>query len=81
MRIGGVQQPPELLPRPVFDHFPQERPAKPASAVTFQDVYVGEVGQGHSVGEGAGESDHVALAVIAADNPPGAMDLALHIVA
>jgi len=59
----------------------QERPAKPASAVIFQDVHVGEVGQGHSVGEGAGESDHVALAVIAADDPPGALDLALHIVA
>ena len=69
------------FPRPVLDHFLQERPAKPASAVISQDVYVGEVGQGHSVGEGASESDHVALAVIAADDPPGALDLALHIVA
>ena len=80
MRVGGVQQPPESFPRPVFDHFLQNRLAKPASAVIFQDVYVGEVGQGHSIGEGAGESDHMAVAVIAADNPPGALDLALHIV-
>jgi hypothetical protein len=44
VRVGGVQQPPEFFPRDVFDHFLQERPAKPASAVIFQDVYVGEVG-------------------------------------
>jgi hypothetical protein len=81
VRVGGVQQPSESFPRPVFDHLLPERPAKPASAVILQDVHVGEVGQRHSVGKGAGESDHVPLAVIAADDPPGALDSASHIFA
>ena len=66
--VRRVQQPTQIAVGALLDRSPHQRRTEPSALVLRQDVHVGEVGEGESVGHDAGET-HLAPFVVDTEHP------------